>query len=178
MNNDQTKLENFEVVKCGPYRFIGKAVYVRNDWGNPHSATGEIVQSVWKAKDWIFKTLDDMTEYTTLEPYGAGLYIWDKYEEKNQLTGYIIGKFMKADTPVPNGMDYFDIPEGYIAKGWGGYVEGEVKDILRKSEVYNDASWFWGGEVFNDFESLGNGINVDGLSGYFIWCTLKETTQA
>jgi hypothetical protein len=166
-------LEKFEVVKCGPYRFIGKAVYVRNDWGRAESHTGGIVQSVWKAKEWVFGTLDKMTEFTTDEPYGGGLYIWDKYEEKNKLIGYMIGKFMKTDTPVPDGMDYFDIPEGYIAKGWGGYVEGEVKEELKKSELYKDASWFWGGEVFNDFESLGNGENVDGTAGYFIACNLK-----
>lgn len=173
--NNPPVLNKFECVveKCGPYRFIGKAVYVRNDWRNPHSATGEIVQGIWKAKDWIFKTLDKMTEYITDMPYGGGLYMWDKYEEKSQLTGYIIGKFMKDDTPVPDGMDYFDIPEGYIAKGWGGYVEGEVKEMLKNSDEYNDASWFWGGEVFDDFKSLGNGVNVDNLSGYFISCTLK-----
>lgn len=171
-------MEKFEIVKYGPYRFIGKAVYVRNDWGNPHSATGEILQGVWKAKRWIFETLDKMTDYATGEPYGAGIYMWDKYEEKNKLTGYIVGKFMKADAPVPDGMDYFDMPEGYVAKGWGGYVEGEMKDMLRKSEEYADASWFWGGEVFTDFASLGNGTDVDGTAGYFISCTLKERPQA
>jgi len=162
-----------EIEKSEPYRFIGKAVYVRNDWGNPHAHTGAILQNVWKAKDWIFPTLDKMTEYTTDMPYGGALYMWDKYDEKNKLIGYIIGKFMKADTPVPDGMDYFDIPAGFIAKGWGGYVEGEVKEMLKNSAEYQDASWFWGGEVFDDFESLGNGVNVDGVSGYFIWCTLK-----
>lgn len=168
------KLEKFEIVKSGPYRFIGKSVYVRNDWENPRSATGEIVQGVWRAKEWVFQTLDAMTEYITDMPYGGGLYIWDKYEERSKLTGYIIGKFMKAGTPVPDGLDYFDIPEGYIAKGWGGYVEGEVKAMLRNAEEYADASWLWGGEVFNDYTSLGNGVNVDGLSGYFIACKLKE----
>jgi len=174
IKTDSPKLENFEIIKCQSYRFIGKAVYVRNDWGNQHAHTGEIVQSVWLAKDWIFKTLDEMTGYIANDmPYAGGIYMWDRYEERYPLQGYIIGKFMKADTPVPDGMDYFDIPEGFVAKGWGGYVEGEVKDILRNSEEYADASWFWGGEVFNNFESLGNGINVDNLSGYFISCTKK-----
>jgi len=100
--------------------------------------------------------------------------MWDKYEEKNQLQGYIIGKFMEADTPVLDGMDYFDIPEGYVAKGWGGFVEGEVKDILRNSEEYADASWFWGGEVFADFEARADDGSCDNTkTGYFISCTLK-----
>jgi len=172
---NQQKLEKFEIVKCGKYRFIGKAVYVRNDWGNPESHTGSIVGSVWMAKEWIFKTLDNMTEYITDMPYAGGLYIWDRYDEKNELQGYIIGKFMKAETPVPDGMDYFEIPEGYIAKGWGGFVEGEVKNMLRISDEYVDASWFWGGEVFADYEARADDGSCDTTkTGYFIACNIKE----
>jgi len=168
-------LEKFEIVKCGPYRLIGKAVYVRNDWGNPNAHTGEIAGSVWLAKEWIFKTLDKLTDYIAEDmPYGGGIYMWDKYDEKNKLQGYIIGKFMKADTPVPESMDYFDIPEGYIAKGWGGYVEGEVKDILKNSEIYSDASWFWSSEVFADYEARADDGSFDNTrTGYFIACNLK-----
>jgi len=168
-------LTKFEIVKCGPYRLIGKAVYVRNDWGNPNAHTGEIVSSLWLAKDWIFKTLDEMTEFIANDmPYAGGIYMWDKYEEKNQLQGYIIGKFMKADTPVHDCLDSFDIPEGYIAKGWGGFVEGEVKDILRNSDEYADASWFWNGEVFTDFEARADDGSADNSkTGYFICCTKK-----
>lgn len=50
-------LEKFEIVKCGPYRFIGKAVYVRNDWGRAESHTGGILLSVWKAKNGFSKLL-------------------------------------------------------------------------------------------------------------------------
>ena len=171
-------LDKFEIVKCGPYRFVGKAIYVRNDWGNPHAHTGEIVQSVWKAKDWIFKTLDEMTEYVTDMPYGGGLYMWDKYDKKSQLQGYIIGKFMKENTPVPEGMDYFDIPEGYVAKGWGGYVEGAVKEMIKNSEEYDDASWRWGGEVFMDAEARADDGSCDNArTGYFIACTLKKKSR-
>jgi len=162
-----------EIVKSEPYRFIGKAVYVRNDW----STAGKIVQMVWSAKEWIFSTLDKMTEYHTDMPYGGGLYIWDKYEDKNKLIGYIIGKFMKADTPVPKDMDYYDIPAGYIAKGWGGYVEGDIKTVLKHSAEYKDGSSVWGGEVFTDFESLGSGINVDGTAGYFIWAKPRSEEE-
>ena len=165
------KMEKFEIVKCGPYRFIGKAVYFRNDWGNEGSQTDALAQSAWAAKKWIFNTLDAMTEYHTDMPYGSGLYMWDRYDERSQLQGYMIGKFMKADTPVPKGMDYFDIPEGYVAKGWGGYVEDEVKEKLRESDEYANASWFFSAEAFPDFESLGKGKYA---TGYFICCTLKE----
>ena len=71
--------------------------------------------------------------------------------------------------------DYFDIPKGYIAKGWGGYCEDEVKAKLRESEKYSSASSFFSAEAFPDFESLGNGKYA---AGYFICCTLKENSQA
>ncbi len=163
------------IVKRGPYRFIGKAVYFRNDWSRPESHTGDIAASVWKAKEWVFKTLDAMTECTTDMPYSGGLYVWDKYDDKSKLQGYIIGKFMKAETPVPDGMDYFDIPEGYIAKGWGGSSEVKVKDMLRKSEEFADASWFWGGEVYTDYAARADdGSCDDAKTGYFIACIQKR----
>ena len=174
----QPALERFKIVKCGPYRFIGKAVYVRNDWGNPHAHTGDIVGGVWKAKDWIFRTLDRKIECAADMPYCGGLYMWDKYDKKSQLQGYIIGKFMKENTSVPEGMDYFDIPEGYVAKGWGGYVEGEVKEMLKNSEEYDDASWQWGGEVFMDAEARADDGSCDNArTGYFIACTAKKKSR-
>jgi len=171
-------VEKFEVVKNETYRFIGKAVFVRNDWNNPHVEPTHYHLQIWRAKDWIFDTLDNMTEYATDMPYAASLYTWERYDDKNQLVGYILGKFMKANCPVPKGMDYYDIPEGYIAKGWKECPVGEpyvwcedaVKDALRNSNEYNDASNIWGGDVFSDPAML----TVDGhkgISGYFICCT-------
>jgi len=176
-DNSPHTLERFEIVKNPAYRFIGKSVYVRNDWGNPHAHTGSMVGAVWVAKEWIYKTLDAMTEHIATDmPYGGGIYMWDKYENRSQLIGYIIGKFMKADTPVPDGMDYFDIDEGYIAKGWGGIgVEGQIKDILRSSDEYNDASWSWGADVFADYDARGNDGSIDKTkTGYFIACTKAD----
>jgi len=162
-------MERFEIVKHEPYRFIGKSVYFRNDWGNDGAQTDALSQSAWAAKKWIFNTLDAMEEYHVDMPYGCGLYMWDRYDDRSQLQGYIIGKFMKADTPVPAGMDYFDIDEGYIAKGWGGYVENEVRAELKKSN-YKNASYLYSVEAFPDFESLGKGKYA---CGYFIACTPK-----
>lgn len=168
-------MESFAIEKCGPYRFIGKAAYVRNDWGRPQSPTGEILAGVWMAKDWLLQTLDAMTGHSTDMPYAAGLYIWDRYEDTRKLQGCIIGRFMKADTPVPEGMDCFEIPEGYVAKGWGGFVEGEAKDLLKKSDAYDDASWFWGGEVYRDAGArTDDGSSDPTKTGYFIACPKKQ----
>jgi len=45
-----------------------------------------------------------------------------------------------------------------------------VKEAVRNSGDYNDASYIWGGDVFSDPKML----TVDGhkgISGYFICCT-------
>jgi hypothetical protein len=143
-------LERIEVVKCGPYRFIGKVVYFRNDWGNEGSQTAALQTSVWIAKKWIFETLDAMTEYIATDmPYGGGLYMWDRYDDRSQL-------------------------QGFIAKGWGGYCENELYAKLNESNEYI-RSGFWNSEVYPNFESLGKG---DYAAGYFTCCTLKDETQA
>jgi hypothetical protein len=64
--------------------------------------------------DWVFKAIDGLKEYATEDIHDAALVTWDKYDEKNRLMGYTVGRFMKVDTPVPDNMDYIDIPEGYI----------------------------------------------------------------
>jgi len=171
-------MEKFEITKNEPCRFIGKVVFVRNDWSNPHIEPTHVQGQLWRAKDWIFDTLDKMTDYAVDMPYAASLYTWERYDEKNKLIGYILGRFMKANCPVPDGMDYYDIPEGYIAKGWKECPAGEpyvwcedmVKEAVRNSGDYNDASYIWGGDVFSDPKML----TVDGhkgISGYFICCT-------
>ena len=116
----EPKLEKFEVVKWEPRRFIGKSVYVRAimDTRDPtvfHSGT--ICGALWEQSDWIFKALDGLKEYATDDFHNVGLTTWERYEGKNQLFGYTVGRFMKADTPVPDFMDYIDIPEIYVAKG-------------------------------------------------------------
>jgi len=172
-SHNPSKLANFEITKNEPCRLIGKSIYVRNDWSNPHIQPDHLQVPLWHAKEWICKTLDAMTEYIAPDmPYCSGIYMWDRYDDRSQLQGYIIGKFMKADTPVPDGMDYFDIPEGYIAKGWGGHVEDEIKNILQNSQEYNDASWLWGGDVYASYEAQGHGENIiPEKTGYFIACT-------
>lgn len=121
-------MQKFEIVKFGPYRFIGKVAYAR---------TGKS-DAVYKALathygDWIFKTLDGMEEYATDEIHNAALYSWNRYDEKEQLLGLCVGRFMKAATPVPDDMDYYDIPEILVGKGFvEGTDEGEACRFLRK----------------------------------------------
>ena len=105
-------LDKIEFEKFGPYRFIGKSVYARA--GANYS--GHIFGALWGNSEWIFKTLDSLKDYTTGEIHNVALLTGDKYDEQKKLMGYTVGRFMKPDTPVPDGMDFFDIPAMFVLK--------------------------------------------------------------
>ena len=120
-------LENFEIVKCGPYKFVGKSVYIGNKRGSEC-----MFDFMWKQSDWVFEELDGMSEYASDIPHNAALRTWEKYDDKNELFGYYVGRFMKADAPntKDRDMDYFEIPEGYMAKAW---ARGRRDDFIAKT---------------------------------------------
>jgi len=142
------KEKRFEIRKHSAYRFIGCSVYCRFNWGHPHHPIIDIISSAWKAKEWVYSTLDAMTEYQTDMPYGSGLYIMDRYEDTpgREMQGYIIGKFMKADTPVPDGMDWIEVPAGHFALGWN-CEENYVYEATREAG-YTPMTWFIHGEIY------------------------------
>ena len=116
-------LEKIEFTKFEACRFIGKSVYARTGPQN----SGYIFGGMWSNCDFIYKQLDELSEYTTTEEHNMALLTFDKYDEVKKLLGYTVGKFMKADTPVPEGLDYFDYPEMYIAKTT---IKGKFNDAL------------------------------------------------
>ena len=116
-------LDKFEVAEeFGPYRFIGKSVYCRAWQDN----TIAIQRGTWKYCDWVFETLDNMKEYASDVVYNCSLWTFEKFDNEKQLMGYTIGRFMKANTPVPEGMDYFEIEATAVAKG---LTEGKIEDF-------------------------------------------------
>ena len=139
-------IEKLEIVKDGPYKFIGKSMYVRA--GKSDEFTFFILGVTW-----IWKKLDDLSTYATDDSHNACLITWDKYEQKSQLMGYTAGRFMKADTPVPDGMDYFDIPEGYIGKCI--VRNGDAQRILRDEATkqgYEAATNIWSAEIYPSYQ--------------------------
>jgi len=125
----ESGLIDFEIVKFGPCRFIGKTVYASNKRG-----TGEICEYLREHSDWVFNELDALKEYASDDISNIALQHWELYDPKGdgltmywkeyvnyqtyELQGFTVGRFMKADTPVPNSMNYIDIFEIYIAKAW------------------------------------------------------------
>jgi len=177
----QTKfgVMNFNISKGGPYKFIGKSVYARafGDWGD---ISGDIFGGMWGKSKKIFEELDKLTEYASDEPYDAALLTWNLFNNKTtevhdlkfaktELLGYTIGRFMKTDCPVPNGMDCIDIPEIQIGKGWvkrGGYadIEFDVRNAIEKDGIFESTSWKFMAEVNKQDE------NGDKWFGMYVAC--------
>ena len=82
MENNQLKLENLEIVKCGSYRFVGESVYK----GNKRGGEGTF-DFMWRHSDWVFEELDAMKEYASDIVHNAALITWDKYDNKSELFG-------------------------------------------------------------------------------------------
>ena len=165
------KLDKIEFEQFGPYRFIGKSVYARA--GVEHS--GIIFGTMWGISKPIFDTLDSLKDYATKETHNVALLTFDKYDEQKKLLGYTVGKFMKADTPVPDGMDYFDIPAIHMAKGW---VSGEFDDMIANAEGLTaeavkqhgkyEATWEFLAEVYTPDTHPTEGEHS--VLGYYISC--------
>jgi len=165
----KTGLMSFEVVKGGPYRFVGKAVYARAFDGR---GSKDIFRATWDSCDWVFEELDKLKEHASDEPHDAALLSWNHYTDKSNevfklvygktdLLGYTVGRFMKADCPVPKDMDYVDIPEFHIAKGWfkkdyskRGYpdegVDAPIHKRVEREGVYEVTTWRYMAEIYPD----------------------------
>lgn len=159
-----TELKEFKIEQFGSYRFIGKSIYAR---AGMQCGKSNFAGFLWDNSEWIFEKLDDLKEYATNEIHNAAFLTWEKYDEKTMLLGYTVGRFMKADTPVPDGMDYFDITDTFVAKGWFAKEDGDcerlVKNAIEQQEEYVVQSWRFMVEV-----------EAKDAFGYYIACGKKE----
>ena len=165
-------LEKIEFAKLDSCRFIGKSVYAP-------PGSGELYGALWTNSEEVFEAIGKLKEYATDEIHNVALLSWDKYTEQDKLMGYTVGRFMKAGTPVPEGLDFIDLPETFIAKGW---VKGEFDDMIKNAEpltsqaVENqdkyELTWKFMAEVYTE-----ETIPEDGVSsvlGYYITCKEKK----
>ena len=136
VDKSKISLQNYEVVKMEARRFIGKAIYGHaifdyNTYAEDEMPSGIMFGDLWRHKNWISSKLDAISEYATEDVHYIGLTTWEKYDpDHNHLQGYWVGRFMKADTPVPKGLDYLDFPEMYVAKG---VAKGEINIVEKRS---------------------------------------------
>ncbi len=162
------KLEKFEIAEFGPFRLIGKTLYAP-----PHS--GELFGDLWGNSKAVFAAIDKLAGYSTDETSDIAYLNWDA--EKG-LLGYTVGRFMKINTPIPDGLDHIDIPAQFVAKS---LVSGEFSDMIseapklteeaiKKQDTYTIA-WsekFVGAEVYTKDTIAKEGIHS--VLGYYIPC--------
>lgn len=166
------KLEKFEISEFGPYRFIGKTVYAA-------PGSGEIFGELWGNSKEIFVTLTRLSEYASDETCNVAYMNWNT--EKN-LLGYTVGRFMRPDTPVPDGLDSVEIPNQFVAKS---LVSGEFDDMIGKAPELTeraikeqdefDIAWdekFIGAEVYPKENIPAAG--VDSVLAYYIPCKKRN----
>ena len=166
------KLEKFEIVEFGPFKFIGKTVYAA-------PGSGEIFGELWGNSKEIFAILDEMLDYQTDETCNVAYMNWNT--QKNQL-GYTVGRFMRADAPVPDGLDSIDIPHQFVAKS---LVSGEFDDMISqapglteaaiKDQTAYEIAWseaFVGAEVYPKENVAASGVNS--VLAYYIPCRKKD----
>jgi len=168
MENNKSSTEKVNVIYDGPYRFIGKAIYAR-------AGESDGICIFAMNQHWVFKELDNLKEYATEDIHNAALITWDKYDDKNKLMGYIIGRFFQANTPVPENLDYYDIPEGYIARCFCDIELDPIKtlkDEINQQGEYNAATWIWSAEIYADQIPTPN-IKAPVIIGFYSACEKK-----
>ena len=165
-------LEKIEFAKLDSCRFIGKSVYAP-------PGSGELYGALWANSEEVFEAIDKLNEYATDEVHNVALLSWDRYTEQDKLMGYTVGRFMKANTPVPEGLDYIDLPETFITKGW---VKGEFEDMIKTAEPLTsqaveqqdkyELTWKFMAEVYTEETIPEDGANS--VLGYYITCKEKK----
>ena len=138
-------MENFEYVDLPAMRFIGKDVMA----SGPEA--GQKYGEMWGQSAAFMPILDGMAAYATVITDPCALMHHDNKAHTEPMH-YIVGKFMKADTPVPEGLDYCDIPACSVAMS---IVCGEFNDMIGK--IY----------VMTRDKILADGKKVPYPSGYF-----------
>ena len=84
-----------------------------------------------KSREWM-PMLDGMTDHATeiTDPCALMHFSNRKHDEPGGKMHYIVGKFMKADTPVPEGFDCWDMAPTTIGLV---VVRGEFNDMIDKA---------------------------------------------
>ena len=169
----QPKLIACEITTLPPRRFIGKSFYGRM------GKCGEFCAAALKL-DWVFEKINALADFATEDIYDAALVHWDKWDEKNKLMGYTVGRFMAADTPVPEDMDYIDIPETLVGRLFilGGN-ENIAIETLRKEfdRLGYRETWQFEGEIFTNREARKVNQTSNHIYGAYLPCEKINTPQ-
>jgi effector-binding domain-containing protein len=73
-----------------------------------------------------------MKEYHPPETDDAYIGYMRDFDSQGESFTYLVGFFMKPETPAPDGYVYYEIPAGTIAQAW---IEGEEYEIYANSRA-------------------------------------------
>jgi len=159
-------LEKFEITPFGPYRFIGKTVYSGDDFGG-----------LWGRSKFIFDAIAELSDYAADETHNVALMTWDV---PNNRLCYTVGRFMKPETPVPDGLNHIDVPNKYMARGTVSGEFGDMTDnapkvtkeaIDKQAEYEIDMGNWMEAEVYTVETIPKDGVHS--RMGYYILCKAK-----
>ncbi len=140
------KLTRIEYVPFGGYTMVGKEIRTKNGL----SGVGEFWQQCFA--EGMYEPLIAMKEYlpAEIDEYVGYMNDYNKHEDS---FNYIVGMFMKADVPVPEGYVGYDVPQLTVARAW---IEGE------ENEIYNNAYFL----ITEAMQQNGYEVDLDN----FYWC--------
>ncbi|HEX3047369.1 MAG TPA: helix-turn-helix domain-containing protein [Bacillota bacterium] len=119
-------VKKIEFIPFGPYKIVGKAIRTR-------PMTQEI-PTFWAQcfSNGTYEKLLEMKDYHPIETDDAYIGYMRDFDSQGESFTYLVGFFMKPDTPVPDGYVSYEIPACTIAQAW---IEGEEYEIYANSRA-------------------------------------------
>jgi len=132
----------FEYIEIPALRFIGiDAWRTKEDWGD-----------MWRRKDEFLPQLENMKESLDLTIPHVCAFCHHDDGAVDVVNRYLIGRFFKADTPVPDGYDFHDLKPQTVA--YAVFDNGVENEFFLRYEITRD-------------KILGDGIGIPYPVGYW-----------
>ena len=115
------KMESLTYLQLPNLRFIGKDVIAKG------KNAGDKYGEMWAKSAEFMPVLADMNEYLFEGINDPCALMHHNNQTANKQMHYVVGRFMKSGTPVPEGFDYYDIP-----KSMAGFAvfSGEFTEMI------------------------------------------------
>ena len=156
IENRIVKLEHARYIDLPALRFIGMAAG-EHDWPPDMVKAHE---ALWERRSEFIPILDAMPEYAAVITDVCTLTHNNNLEhDGNTREQSLVGKFMRADAPVPEGFSFFDIPAGRLAYGvcLGEFSAledrgfGRLLDkMMKKYDMPYPEGWFYAQAYFEE----------------------------